>query len=166
MRSLIEFRVLNKAREIKKAKRLIERIPYITLATSNKSSLPWSSPVFCVHDKDYNFYWISSIKTIHSINIKENKNIAIVIYDSTVPEGRGFGVYMKAKASVLNDKAEIEEALKLYNKRSRRIIPPASELLSDAPTRMYKAVPSDMWINDIGTVPQGFKYLRFEIKLS
>jgi len=35
----------------------------------------------------------------HSKNIAENNRVFIVIYDSTVPEGDGEGVYIQAMAS-------------------------------------------------------------------
>ena len=92
----------------KRAKSEIERIFYITIATSNKKGEPWNSPVYSVFDKDYNFFWVSWSENQHSKNIRENESVFIVIYDSTSPEGTGFGVYMKGKAFQLEKKSFVE----------------------------------------------------------
>ena len=38
------------------AKKIIEEIWYITIATASKNSIPWNSPVYFAYDEDYNFY--------------------------------------------------------------------------------------------------------------
>ena len=70
-------------------------------ATSNRKSTPWITVVLFACDKNYNFYWISSRKTVHSVNIEDNEKVALTIYDTTSPAGMGFGVYVKATASVV-----------------------------------------------------------------
>src|SRR3989344_4776521 len=102
---------------VEKAHRIIEKILYITIATVSKDGRPWNSPVYCAFDEDYNFYWASWRENQHSKNIKENNNVFIVIYDSTVPEGTGEGVYVQAKAYELNDGEEIKHALKYLDGR-------------------------------------------------
>ena len=80
-----------------KARKIIENNIYITIATASKDGLPWISPVYSAHDKDYTFYWISPMDTLHSRLIRENHRVAIVIFDSRAPEGTGEGVYIKDK---------------------------------------------------------------------
>ncbi len=132
---------------MEKAKEIIERIRYITIATASKECEPWNTPVYAIHDEKYNFYWVSWSGTQHSKNIVENPSIFIVIYDSTVPEGAGEGVYIKAKAYELIDRTEIEQAaVRLYagkNKTPR----PVEEFLGEHPRRIYKAVPEKIWRN-------------------
>ncbi len=38
------------------ARRILREIPYMTLATANRKSIPWSNPVFCAYDRKHNFY--------------------------------------------------------------------------------------------------------------
>ncbi|MBI2028282.1 MAG: pyridoxamine 5'-phosphate oxidase family protein [Candidatus Levybacteria bacterium] len=79
----------------KRAREIIAKILYITIATSTKDGIPWNSPVYSAFDESYNFYWISWLENQHSKNIKDNNQVFIVIYDSTVPEGMGKGVYIQ-----------------------------------------------------------------------
>src|SRR5690348_8698929 len=97
--------------EITRAKQIIEKILYITLATVDNDGQPWNSPVYSAYDSEYNFYWASDRNGQHSRNIAENNKVFVVIYDSTVPEGTGEGVYIQAKAYMLIDKNEIQKAL-------------------------------------------------------
>src|SRR3989344_4621199 len=98
-----------------KAKDIISKILYITIATSSKDGTPWNSPVYSAYDEDYNFFWASDQNGQHSKNIKENDQVFIVIYDSTVPEGTGEGVYIQAKAHALTDEKEILKALEVLD---------------------------------------------------
>ncbi|HUB92403.1 MAG TPA: pyridoxamine 5'-phosphate oxidase family protein [Candidatus Saccharimonadales bacterium] len=166
LRYLLGRELLNRAKEIRKAKMLIKKIIYITIATSNRKSVPWNSPVFCAYDKNYNFYWISAEKTVHSINIEQNENVALVIYDSTVPEGAGFGVYIKAKASEVRSRKEVRMALSLLYKRKHQAPPSPMEFMGRSRRKVYKAVPVHVWTNDLMEKQEDkLKFLRFPIKL-
>lgn len=157
--------LMDAAKETLRAKRIIETIPYITLATSNADGIPWNTPLYFAHDQHYNFYWISSQISVHSVNIGENENVAIVIYDSKLPEGKGVGVYIKAKAMALEDAAKIRFALKLIYKRKGKAAPELEEFIGGAPKRVYMAVPSAVWVNDIKTKKGENKEARIEIEL-
>jgi len=149
-----------------KAKRIIEKILYITIATSTKDGKPWNSPVYSAFDQKYNFYWASWRENQHSKNIKENNNIFLAIYDSTVPEGTGEGVYIQAKAYVLTDENEILNALEILDKRVGKTKERnASEFLGEYPRRVYKAVPEKVWMNDVGEINGNYIDKRIEIKL-
>ena len=151
----------------KRAKGIISKIQYITIATSSKEGIPWNSPVYSAFDEDYSFYWASWKENQHSRNIAENNQVFLVIYDSTVPEGTGEGVYIQAKAHMLAEEKEIEKALShLYrrkgedpNKRE------AKEFLGGYPRRVYKAVPEKVWLNDVGEINGNYIDKRVEVKL-
>ncbi|MDE1871671.1 MAG: pyridoxamine 5'-phosphate oxidase family protein [Candidatus Micrarchaeota archaeon] len=164
LRVTIGETISNKGEESKKARAVLERIPYITIATSNKKSVPWNTPVFCAYDKDYNFYWISSRECVHSVNIEANPNVALVVYDSTVPDGEGIGVYIKARARILESRPRIRKALELLYKRKHRAVPSAGDFVG-APRGVYKATTSAFWINDLKKKAGEFRYLRMEIQL-
>lgn len=148
-----------------KAKSIIEKIIYITIATVSKDGKPWNSPVYSAYDKKFNFFWASWKENEHSKNVRNNNDVFLVIYDSTAPEGTGEGVYIKAKAQELNDPKEIEHALKyLYgrkNKMPRKVV----EFLSDFPRRVYKAIPEKFWINTDGEISGNFIDKRVEVNL-
>jgi nitroimidazol reductase NimA-like FMN-containing flavoprotein (pyridoxamine 5'-phosphate oxidase superfamily) len=130
----------------KRTKEILSAIRYATIATASKDGRPWNSPVAHVHDDDLNIYWFSDKDNQHSRNVRENEDVFIVIYDSTVPEGDGEGVYIEAKAIELNNADEIQFARKL--KKGPDYNHPADNFLGDATRRVYKAIPQRIWMND------------------
>ena len=75
-----------------------------------------------------------------------NTNVFIVIYDSTVPEGEGEGVYIEAEAIELTDSEEILKMRQIQKEEDYHDTPDA--FLGDAVRRVYKAVPKRVWMND------------------
>ena len=41
----------------KRAKEIIERVIYITIASISDDGRPWNAPVFSAYDEDFSFYW-------------------------------------------------------------------------------------------------------------
>ena len=153
---------------IEKAQGIIQKILYITIATASRDGQPWNSPVYSAFDENYNFYWNSWTENQHSKNIAGNPNVFLVIYDSTVPEGTGEGVYIKAKAYIVTDEKEIERALEILLKRKNKPsskLRDAREFMGKYPRRVYKAVPEKVWMNDVGEVNGNYIDKRVEIKL-
>lgn len=150
---------------VRRAKKIISKILYITIATSAKDGKPWNSPVYSAFDENYNFYWASDQNGQHSKNIKENKNVFIVIYDSTVQEGTGKGVYVQAKAYKLEDEKEIKHALKYLDGRVGKKPHNPKEFLGNMPRRVYKAVPEKVWMNDVGEINGNYIDKRVEVHL-
>ncbi len=153
---------------VTRAKKVISEILYITLATSNSKNEPWNSPVYSAFDDKYNFYWASWTKNQHSKNIEENENVFVVMYDSTCAEGTGFGVYMKGKAYKLgkNNLVEIMKALKLLYSRKNKKPRKVEEFLGLLPRRIYKFIPSQVWVNGEGAINGNFIDTREEITLN
>lgn len=147
------------------AKKIINKIIYITIASVTKDGLPWNSPVYSAFDSEYNFYWRSNKESQHSKNIKENNNIFIAIYDSTVPWGEGRGVFIQAKAYEITNEDEIVNGLAVLDKRAGKTIGDASEYMNDNPRRVYKAVPEKIWINDGSKVNGKYVDIRIEVNL-
>jgi nitroimidazol reductase NimA-like FMN-containing flavoprotein (pyridoxamine 5'-phosphate oxidase superfamily) len=132
----------NRAREI------VQRILYVTIATASSKVEPWNSPVYSAYDDDANFYWTSSPHAQHSRNIDDNGKAFLVIYDSTAPEGTGEGVYVEATAAALEDPAEIAEARRNLALRVRKQLGPEPDRLLEAGVqRIYRATPKRVWMN-------------------
>jgi general stress protein 26 len=74
--------------------RILKNIRYATIATASKDGKPWNSPVAFYMDHELNIYWSSDKNSQHSQNIRANNEVFIVIYDSTVQEAEGEGVYI------------------------------------------------------------------------
>ena len=153
---------------VERAKRIINKLLYITIATSSKDGIPWNSPVYSAFDEDYNFFWASDQNGQHSKNIAENNKVFIVIYDSTVPEGTGEGVYIQAKAYKLEEPKDIEHGLKYLDGRVNKKKDQKTriaEFQGDNPRRVYKAVPEKVWVNDDGDINGKYIDIRIEVNL-
>jgi nitroimidazol reductase NimA-like FMN-containing flavoprotein (pyridoxamine 5'-phosphate oxidase superfamily) len=131
-----------------KVKEIIEKNLYITMATYDyKARKPWVTPLYSAYDENYNFFWASGRQTQHSQNISANNEVAIVIFDSTIPEGAGEGVYIEAVAFELNKDEEIEHALEYINKKVNTPERHLFDFTDNSPLRIYKAVPKKIWMN-------------------
>ncbi|MGE5309450.1 MAG: pyridoxamine 5'-phosphate oxidase family protein [Sphaerimonospora mesophila] len=130
----------------KRAVEILRKIRYATIATADRSGKPWNSPVAHEYDNQLNIYWFSDKENQHSRNVRENEDVFIVIYDSTVPEGDGEGVYIEAKAEELTDPNEILSVRQIKKGENYKGSP--GEFFGDAIRRVYKAVPQRVWMND------------------
>lgn len=151
-----------------RAKAILNKIIYITIATCSKDGQPWNTPVYSAYDENYSFYWNSWTENQHSKNIASNNNIFLVIYDSTAPEGTGEGAYIQAKAYVLTDEKEIQRALSILQNRKNKPsskLRSAKEFMGDYPRRIYKATPEKVWVNDDGEVNGNYIDVRKEVNL-
>jgi len=148
----------------KDAKKVIDSIQYIDLATITKNGRPWNSPLWFKRDKDYNFYFGSPKNTQHTKNIRANGRGFVVIYDSRAPEGTGFGVYMTVRVKELTEPMELKKAIKLLfaNDKLKRV---PEDFLSKSPLRLYKVIPSKVWVNDSEMKNGLYIDYRIEIKL-
>lgn len=152
---------------LKQTQNIIMKILYIAIATSSKDGRPWNSPVYCAFDKNYNFYWASWRENQHSKNIRENNQVFLVIYDSTVPEGTGKGVYIQAKAYELDREKEIEHSISYLDGRiKKKGRHKASQFVGSMQRRIYKAVPEKIWINDEGNINGEYIDRREEVDLT
>ncbi len=109
-------------RYLKRATRILKDMKYMTLATVCADGSPWNTPLAPTPSNNLIFRWGSYEESVHSQNIRRDRRVFVVIYDSTAPEGLGEGIYMKGESEELD---EYEGTLK-----------------------MYRFVPHQMWIND------------------
>jgi nitroimidazol reductase NimA-like FMN-containing flavoprotein (pyridoxamine 5'-phosphate oxidase superfamily) len=132
------------------AKDIIDSNPYMTLGTADGSGRPWVSPVYYAHEGYERFYWVSSPEAIHSRNIAARREVAIVIFDSRAPVGRGQGVYMSALAEKLSGD-DLDTGIAIYSRRSeahragkwtpKDVRPPARH-------RLYRVTTSEHYVLD------------------
>ena len=130
-----------------KALQILEGISFATLATVSPDGEPWGTPVFSAHD-GFTIYWCSHQDSVHSKNIVANGQAFITVYNSKAGPGEGLGLYIKAKARVLNDESEIKHALDLLGKRRGRPFQFVEKFLPDTPRNVYIAEPVAIWTND------------------
>lgn len=149
----------------KRAKEIISRIQYVTIASVTEDGLPWNSPVFTAYDENYNFYWGTHKDSQKAKNIRTNNNVFLVIYDSTVPSGMGEGVYIKATAQELTVPDEVKRIFELLKSRHATVFWDFAAVEEDGPIRLYKATPQQAWMNDDGKKNGHYIDIRTEIAL-
>jgi nitroimidazol reductase NimA-like FMN-containing flavoprotein (pyridoxamine 5'-phosphate oxidase superfamily) len=126
------------------AHRIVDANMYMTLATADADGRPWASPVWYAPAGPTEFLWVSAPGTRHSRNIAVRPEIAIVIFDSTVPVGAAEALYMDARAAQLSVDA-LEQAIAGYSQRSQACGAPAWEPADVQPParfRLYRATAS------------------------
>jgi nitroimidazol reductase NimA-like FMN-containing flavoprotein (pyridoxamine 5'-phosphate oxidase superfamily) len=99
------------------AKQIIDANLYMVLATADQSGQPWASPVYFAHRDYREFFWVSQPDASHSVNLRDRREVGIVIFDSTVPINTGQGVYLSGVAREL-PAHETAEGLELFSKSS------------------------------------------------
>jgi pyridoxine/pyridoxamine 5'-phosphate oxidase len=103
--------------EVARAKGIVDASLYMVLATSDPSGQPWPSPVYFAHRDYREFFWISQPDSTHSVNLRDRREVGIVIFDSTVPINTGQGVYISGVAREL-PAHETAEGLEVFSSRS------------------------------------------------
>lgn len=109
-------------RHIDSAVKILKSLKYMTIATVCEDGSPWNTPVAPNLEKYLVFTWGSNENSVHSQNVRRDKRVFVVVYDSHAEEGAGEGVYMKGEAQELD--------------RTEGVL------------KMYKFVPQKIWIND------------------
>ncbi len=130
----------------KRAAEIIKQIRYATLATVTPEGDPWNSPVAHEYDENLNIYWVSDKEGQHSKNAALNKKVFIVIFDSTVTEGEGRGVYIQASVNQVVDPEEILKVRRI--KKGSHFEQSPDKFLGNSIRYMYRAEPEKIWIND------------------
>jgi uncharacterized protein YhbP (UPF0306 family) len=137
-----------------KSNEILTKIRYATISTIDEAGKPWAAPVWYVFDEDYNIYWWSPTEAQHSRNISANPTVYVTIFDSTLPEGEGVGLYLRASAGEVSE-AELNDAIERYNNSTKIFKLSRENCMGSAPTRIYKAVTKEGWTND-GVTKDGF----------
>lgn len=124
----------------KRAAEIINNIVYLTIASVTPKGDAWNTPVYGFYDQELNLYWISDKNSQHSQNVRNHPVVSIVIYDSTVPEGEGEGVYMLAEVEELHDEVEV------VNRKQK---PETKTIRGNEILCVYKAKLTKAWMNDV-----------------
>ena len=139
-------------------KTILETVRYATLSTVDESGRAWAAPVWYVFDEregsEGGLYWWSPIDSRHSQNIERNGDVYITIFDSTTPEGKGVGLYIRAHAEQVPDD-QLDGAIAHYNTITQKFKLSRTNTTGSAPTRLYRATPIRIYIND-GVETDGF----------
>jgi nitroimidazol reductase NimA-like FMN-containing flavoprotein (pyridoxamine 5'-phosphate oxidase superfamily) len=133
------------------ARAVLDAGSYVVLATADADGVPWASPVWFATENYRELYWVSYPGARHSQNIEVRPQIAMVVFDSTVPSGTGQGVYMAATAEQLTDSTAIEDGIGVFSRESLRQGDEEWQLdrvTGEARLRLYRASVQEYWILD------------------
>lgn len=125
---------------------------YLVLGTADADGRPWVSPVYYAPDGYRELFWVSSPEARHSRNLAARPEVAVVVFDSSVPIGTGRGVYMSAVARELVGE-EREHGIDVFSRRSLAHGGNAWALPDVEPParlRLYRATASQHWVLDAG----------------
>jgi nitroimidazol reductase NimA-like FMN-containing flavoprotein (pyridoxamine 5'-phosphate oxidase superfamily) len=123
------------------ARKILDSNRYMTLATADGDGRPWGSPVWYAHEAYTDFLWVSRPEARHSRNLASRPELAIVIFDSTVPVGGAQAVYVEALAEELGG-TERERGIAIYSRRSEAHGAGewrAADVIAPAPHRLFRA---------------------------
>jgi hypothetical protein len=130
------------------ARSVVDANRYMALGTADEAGSPWVSPVWFACEDYRNFHWVSSPDAKHSRNLAARPEVAIAIFDSSVPVGGAQAVYLKGVAKELTG-AELEQGLEVFDRVSRQDIGRAfglDDVQGPALFRLYRATVSEHWV--------------------
>jgi nitroimidazol reductase NimA-like FMN-containing flavoprotein (pyridoxamine 5'-phosphate oxidase superfamily) len=132
------------------AREIIDQSLYMVVSTADTTGQPWASPVYYAPSGYKDFYWVSQPDATHSVNLRDRREVGIVIFDSSVPIGKGQGVYVLGVAREL-PAHETEEGIEIFSERStshggvdwtvEHVSPPARH-------RLYQATAEAVYVLD------------------
>jgi hypothetical protein len=130
------------------ARRLVEGNRYMTLATADADGRPWVTPVWYAPEWPEALLWISRPDTRHSQNLAVRPELAIVVFDSTVPVGGAEALYLDARAEQLSG-AEMERGMAVFSAHSLAGGAGSfgvEHVSGDGPFRLYRATVLDRFV--------------------
>lgn len=137
-------------------RRVIDSNGYMALGTTDEVGHPWVSPVWFASEDYHNFHWVSSPDTKHSQNLAARPDVAIAIFDSSVPVGGAEAVYMKGVANELTG-VELARGLEVFDRVSQEAIGNRwvlNDVKGSALFRLYRATISEHWVLIRGDDPE------------
>jgi nitroimidazol reductase NimA-like FMN-containing flavoprotein (pyridoxamine 5'-phosphate oxidase superfamily) len=99
------------------ARAIINSNRYMVLGTADQAGHPWVSPVWFASEDYAHFHWVSSPDARHSRNVAARPEVAIAIFDSTVPVGGAQAVYMSGRTEELTG-TELERGIEVFGRLS------------------------------------------------
>jgi Pyridoxamine 5'-phosphate oxidase len=138
------------------ARSVIDSNRYMVLGTVDATGHPWVTPVWFASEDHRDFYWVSSPDSKHSRNLAAHAEVAITIFDSSVPVGGAQAVYMKGVAKELTGD-ELEPGLEVFDRVSRKDIGREwrlDDVQGSSLFRLYRATASEHWVLIPGRDPE------------
>jgi len=130
------------------ARSVIDANQFMALGTADRDGTPWVSPVWYAPIAYTEFVWVSRPGTRHSQNIAQRREVAMTIFDSHT-SGTWTAVYMAAVAAEVDDAADVDDALRSFNRasESRGLRAWArAEVVKPGEFRLYRATVTEQYV--------------------
>ena len=138
------------------AKQIIERNRYLCLASVSQTGQVWASPVSYCFDTEYNFYFQTSLDSVHVDNFRFNPEISASIYDSTqrVEDIDGIqmsGIVGEVEADCISQIYDLFISHVIPEPDRCRLAPPLKVFTREGGTslRFFQFTPVDMFKKDL-----------------
>jgi hypothetical protein len=138
------------------ARTIIDANRYMVLGTADPDGQPWVTPVWFASEDYRHFHWVSSPDARHSRNVAARPEVAIAIFDSTVPVGGAQAVYMSGSAAELTG-AELERGIESFGRLSEADVGRLwglDDVQPPSPFRLYRAAVSEHYVLITGGDPE------------
>jgi nitroimidazol reductase NimA-like FMN-containing flavoprotein (pyridoxamine 5'-phosphate oxidase superfamily) len=138
------------------ARTIIDANRYMALGPADSDGHPWVSPVWFASEDYRHFLWVSSPDARHSGNVAARPEVAIAIFDSTVPVGAAQAVYMSGRAEELTG-SELERGIEVFGRLSEAGVGRRwglDDVQPPSPFRLYWAVVSEHYVLIPGRDPE------------
>jgi uncharacterized protein YhbP (UPF0306 family) len=138
------------------ARAIINSNRYMVLGTADQAGHPWVSPVWFASEDYAHFHWVSSPDARHSRNVAARPEVAIAIFDSTVPVGGAQAVYMSGRTEELTG-TELERGIEVFGRLSEADVGRTWGLDDVRPPsifRLYRATVSEHYVLIPGRDPE------------
>ncbi|MFL5921824.1 MAG: pyridoxamine 5'-phosphate oxidase family protein [Gaiellaceae bacterium] len=138
------------------ARTIIDSNRYMALGTADEDGRPWVSPVWFASEDYLHFHWVSSPDARHSRNLATRPEVAIAIFDSTVPVGGAQAAYMSGRAEELTG-AELERGIEVFGRLSEADVGRRwglDDVQAPALFRLYRAAVSEHYVLIPGRDPE------------
>ena len=147
---------MNHARLNELARTIIDSNKYMVLGTADQAGHPWVTPVWFASEDYTRFHWVSSPEARHSRNLAARPEVAIAIFDSTVPVGGAQAVYMAGTAEELTG-AELDGGIEAFGRLSVVDVGrmwALDDVQPPSPFRLYRATVSEHYVLIPGRDPE------------
>jgi hypothetical protein len=138
------------------ARTIIDSNRYMALGTADPDGHPWVSPVWFASEGYTHFHWVSSPDARHSRNVAARAEVAVAIFDSTVPVGGAQAVYMSGRAAELTG-TELERSIEVFGRLSEADVGRRWGLEDVQPPslfRLYRVTVSEHYLLITGRDPE------------
>jgi hypothetical protein len=138
------------------ARSVIDANRYMALGTADEKGHPWVTPVWFASEDYRSFHWVSSPDAKHSRYLAARPEVAIAIFDSSVPVGGAQALYMKGGAEELTG-IDLERAIEVFDRVSRKDHGRAyalDDVRGSARIRLYRATVFEHWVLVPGRDPE------------